>query len=81
MCLFGPLQVFTHQSEIQCFGSIFIESGSSQKYRIRIQAISYHYLKFFCLLLHNHKIFSSKEVNSKTDVVKVTNNNNLLVTS
>ena len=53
----------------QCFGYIHririrIQPKISIRilFRIRIQAISYHYLKFF-LLLHNYKIFSSKEVN------------------
>ena len=40
---------------------IWIRILSKISIRIRIQAISYHYLNFF-LLLHNYKIFSSKEV-------------------
>ena len=39
--------------------------------RIRIQAISYNYLKlFFITVLHNYNIFSSKEVNEKTECCK-----------
>ena len=55
---FSVFRVHIHRIRIQPKISIWIRI----LFRIRIQVISYQYLNFFSLL-HNYKIFSSKEVN------------------